>query len=43
MTALPAMMTAIEIQGKGGPEVLVARTLPMPAFGQGQILVKVAA
>ena len=43
MTTLPATMTAVEIVGKGGPEVLVARSLPGPSFGQGQILVKVAA
>ncbi len=39
----PATMTAIEIDGKGGPEVLVARQRPVPAPGPGQILVKVAA
>ncbi|MBL8566122.1 MAG: NAD(P)H-quinone oxidoreductase [Hyphomicrobiaceae bacterium] len=39
----PATMTAIEIDGKGGPEVLVARQRPIPAPGPGQIIVKVAA
>ncbi len=36
-------MTAIEIRGKGGPEVLTAITMPVPAPGPGQILIKVAA
>jgi NADPH2:quinone reductase len=36
-------MTAIAIDGKGGPEVLVPRTLPVPQPGAGQVLVKVAA
>jgi NADPH2:quinone reductase len=36
-------MTAIVIDGKGGPEVLVPRELPVPQPGEGQILVKVAA
>ncbi len=39
----PPTMTAIEIEGKGGPEVLKPVTLPTPAPGQGQILIKVAA
>lgn len=44
MTAsLPGTMTAIEIRGKGGPEVLVPAELPVPAPGPGQILIKVAA
>ncbi|MFM9943053.1 MAG: NAD(P)H-quinone oxidoreductase [Hyphomicrobiaceae bacterium] len=36
-------MTGIIINGKGGPEVLQAATLPRPVPGQGQMLVKVAA
>jgi NADPH2:quinone reductase len=36
-------MTAIEIRGKGGPEVLVAAELPVPSPGPGQILIEVAA
>lgn len=44
MTAsLPGTMTAIEIRGKGGPEVLVPVQAPVPAPGPGQILIKVAA
>jgi NADPH2:quinone reductase len=43
MTTLPQTMTAIAIAGKGGPEVLVARELPTPHPGEGQLLVKVAA
>jgi len=36
-------MTVIAIQGKGGPEVLVPLTQPVPVAGAGQILIKVAA
>ena len=36
-------MTAIEIRGKGGPDVLVPATLPVPMPGPGQILIAVAA
>jgi NADPH2:quinone reductase len=36
-------MTAVVIDGKGGPEVLVPREVPVPTPGSGQILVKVAA
>lgn len=43
MTALPQTMTAIAIEGKGGPEVLQPATLPVPAVGRGQVLIKVAA
>lgn len=38
-----ATMTAIAIQGKGGPETLVAETQPVPVPGPGQVLIKVAA
>jgi putative PIG3 family NAD(P)H quinone oxidoreductase len=41
--AVPPTMTAIEIRGKGGPEVLVPATLPTPQPGPGQILVRSAA
>ncbi len=43
MTNLPASMTAIFINGKGGPEVLEARDMPVPQVGPGQVLIKVAA
>ena len=43
MTTLPASMTAIAINGKGGPEVLVPREMPVPEAGPGQVLIKVAA
>lgn len=43
MNALPATMTAIAIQGKGGPEVLVAEQRPVPAPGAGQVLIRVEA
>jgi NADPH2:quinone reductase len=43
MTTPPATMTAIAIADKGGPEVLQPVTLPVPAAGSGQLLVKVAA
>ena len=43
MPNLPDTMTAVEIRGKGGPEVLVPATLPTPRPGPGQILVQVAA
>lgn len=42
MATLPATMTVIEIQGKGGPDVLVAASRPVPQPGPGQLLVKVA-
>lgn len=42
-SSLPATMTAVEIQGKGGPEVLVAAQLPVPVPGPGQILIRVVA
>jgi NADPH2:quinone reductase len=40
---VPQSMTAIEIRGKGGPEVLVPVTLPTPQPGPGQILIRSAA
>lgn len=43
MTEVPTTMTAIAIDGKGGPEVLVPRQVPVPSPGDGQLLVKVAA
>ena len=43
MTNLPASMTAIAINGKGGPEVLVPRDVPVPEAGPGQVLIKVTA
>ena len=43
MAALPANMTAIGFKTPGGPEVLVPEVRPVPAPGDGEILVKVAA
>lgn len=43
MIALPETMTAIAIQGKGGPEVLVAEERPLPQPGPGQVLIRVVA
>lgn len=43
MSALPQSMTVIAIQGKGGPDVLVAEERPVPAPGPGQVLIKVEA
>lgn len=43
MTSLPETMTAIEIDGKGGPEVLVAQSIAVPRPGPGQILINVHA
>jgi NADPH:quinone reductase len=39
MPALPATITAVMIEGKGGPEVLVAREIACPVPGPGQVLV----
>ncbi|GGJ28028.1 NAD(P)H-quinone oxidoreductase [Neoroseomonas lacus] len=36
-------MRAIEIRGKGGPEVLALADRPVPACGPGEVLVRVAA
>ncbi len=41
--AIPPTMTAVEIQGKGGPDVLVAGPVDTPRVETGQILIKVAA
>ncbi len=41
--SIPETMTAVEIQGKGGPDVLVATQVATPNPGPGQILIKVAA
>ncbi len=43
MTSLPTQMTAIEIRGAGGPEVLTPVVRPVPRPGPGEILIKVAA
>jgi NADPH2:quinone reductase len=40
---VPETMTAIEIAGKGGPEVLVPARVPTPRPAAGQVLIKVAA
>ncbi len=39
MSSSNQAMIAIEIVGKGGPEVLVAREIPKPVAGSGQLLV----
>ena len=39
---LPETMTAMGFDAPGGPEVLRAESLPVPAPGQGQVLVRVA-
>ncbi len=43
MSSIPATMTAIGITSPGGPEVLVPQERPVPAPGEGEILVKVVA
>ncbi len=43
MAAIPGEMTGIIIDGKGGPEVLKPRTLPVPQPAAGQILLRVKA
>jgi NADPH2:quinone reductase len=43
MSSIPATMTAIGISAPGGPEVLVPQERPVPAPGDGEILVKVLA
>ncbi|MGN6748117.1 MAG: NAD(P)H-quinone oxidoreductase [Xanthobacteraceae bacterium] len=40
---LPKSMTSIAIREPGGPDMLVAQQQPVPAPGEGEILVKVAA
>ncbi len=42
-TTLPESMTAVAIEGKGGPEVLVPKSMPVPKPGPGQVLIRVAA
>ncbi len=43
MAELPPTMTAIEIAGFGGPEVLAPATRRLPQPQQGEVLIKVAA
>ena len=43
MSPLPSRMTVIAIRQPGGPEMLVPEQRPVPAPGEGEILVKVAA
>jgi NADPH:quinone reductase len=43
MSSIPATMTAIGITAPGGPDVIVPQERPVPAPGEGEILVKVAA
>lgn len=40
---IPRTMTAIAIEAPGGPEMLQPATLPVPAPGPGEILIRVAA
>ena len=42
-TAIPTVMTAIEIAEAGGPEVLRPTERPVPQPGKGELLVRVAA
>ena len=42
MQPLPAAMSAIGIDAPGGPEVLQLLTVPVPAPGVGQVLIRVA-
>ncbi|MGI9524080.1 MAG: NAD(P)H-quinone oxidoreductase [Hyphomicrobiaceae bacterium] len=41
--ALPDQMNYVELRGFGGPEVLQAATTLVPAPGEGEVLIKVAA
>src|SRR6267143_421341 len=43
MSKLPTTMTAIEIDGFGGPEVLKPTTRPVPLPATGEVLIEVAA
>ncbi len=43
MNTLPATMAAIDPEGSGGPEVLVAAERPLPSLGPGDLLIKVEA
>ncbi len=43
MNDLPAMMTAIDPEAPGGPEVLVPVERPVPQPGAGEVLIRVAA
>ncbi|WP_374384869.1 NAD(P)H-quinone oxidoreductase [Dongia sp.] len=43
MTSLPSEMTAIELNGFGGPEVLKPGKRPLPTLAEGEVLIKVAA
>ncbi|MCL3883545.1 NAD(P)H-quinone oxidoreductase [Marivita sp. GX14005] len=40
--SLPETMTAIEISAPGGPEVLQIATVPVPAPGAGEIVIRIA-
>ncbi|MBA5777288.1 NAD(P)H-quinone oxidoreductase [Stappia sp. F7233] len=43
MTELPRFMTAIVAKAPGGPDVLASEERPVPAPGEGEVLIKVAA
>src|SRR5262245_21043778 len=40
--SIPASMRAVTQSGPGGPDVLRVETLPVPAPGPGQVLIRVA-
>src|SRR5581483_5948774 len=41
--SLPTTMKAIVASGKGGPEVLILRDVPVPELRENEVLIKVAA
>src|SRR5437867_11997110 len=43
MASLPASMTVIGIRSPGGPQVLATERRPLPSFGDGEVMVRVAA
>ncbi len=43
MAQVPEMMTAIDPEGHGGPEILVPVTRPVPQPAEGEVLIRVAA
>ncbi|MHC5655940.1 NAD(P)H-quinone oxidoreductase [Stappia sp. ICDLI1TA098] len=42
MASHPSMMTAIGYKSPGGPDVLAAETRPVPAPGEGEVLIRIA-
>lgn len=43
MSSIPATMKAIRVSATGGPEVLQSQSIPVPAPGNGEVLVKLEA